>query len=408
MSGSQYQSFNCYEVLSVSPKANPQEIKVAFRAASKKSHPDLGGSEEAQKKVNIAYEVLSDPVQKISHDTHWGVFSKKGSSKSKKTKKSYRKEKKSANTNHQAHREKKYYGEDYLSSFKTRFFEELEEEKDQLKFFLEKRVKEYQKRFVKDFHEGKKSIAKSFLYGTAFTVAGYYTAFPLLYLGTAFNTFAFFSNLYGVEVNRRRFSIFNYKSKENIFLYAKQSAEEDTKDEIENLDKGWEKIAFLSSLLLRESGFDDSEEQVARRITATLFLMGYIPSEYYRDSRILVFSDGKDKLVVRFRHRAGQATNINYVEKLYQTMKFLKTTKGFIFCSPGLSGNASKYAKRAGVKDYSLEMMNEWIENVLVSDYDGPEGKIIDSLDVLNKFIGRISATISYGGRYYRRRSRRY
>ena len=50
-----------YNVLGVSKSASNEEIKKTYRKMSLKHHPDRkGGSEEAFKKINEAYEVLSE------------------------------------------------------------------------------------------------------------------------------------------------------------------------------------------------------------------------------------------------------------------------------------------------------------------------------------------------------------
>ncbi|WP_313813582.1 J domain-containing protein [Glutamicibacter sp.] len=49
-----------YEILGVSPAASMEEIKVAYRKAARATHPDLGGSEDAFKDVQRAYQMLSD------------------------------------------------------------------------------------------------------------------------------------------------------------------------------------------------------------------------------------------------------------------------------------------------------------------------------------------------------------
>jgi hypothetical protein len=45
-----------YRELGVKPNASPEEIKKAWKKASRKAHPDMGGSTEKQQKVNAAYE----------------------------------------------------------------------------------------------------------------------------------------------------------------------------------------------------------------------------------------------------------------------------------------------------------------------------------------------------------------
>ena len=57
-----------YEVLGITRTATPSEIKSAYRQKAKQHHPDLGGSEEAIKRVNLAWEVLGDPAKKQNYD----------------------------------------------------------------------------------------------------------------------------------------------------------------------------------------------------------------------------------------------------------------------------------------------------------------------------------------------------
>ena len=57
-----------YGILGIKNTASKEEIKKAYRKASLKHHPDRGGNAEEFKKVNRAYEVLSDPMKKRDYD----------------------------------------------------------------------------------------------------------------------------------------------------------------------------------------------------------------------------------------------------------------------------------------------------------------------------------------------------
>jgi len=48
------------EILRVDPDADDEEIKQAYRDRVKETHPDLGGSEEAFKRVERAYQALTE------------------------------------------------------------------------------------------------------------------------------------------------------------------------------------------------------------------------------------------------------------------------------------------------------------------------------------------------------------
>lgn len=62
---------NPYEVLGVSPDADFETIKSAYRKLAKETHPDINketGAEERFKNVNQAWEILSDPIKKGRFD----------------------------------------------------------------------------------------------------------------------------------------------------------------------------------------------------------------------------------------------------------------------------------------------------------------------------------------------------
>jgi len=57
-----------YKILNVNKQASSDEIRKAYRKKSLKHHPDRGGDEEEFKKLNRAFEILSDPQKKNEYD----------------------------------------------------------------------------------------------------------------------------------------------------------------------------------------------------------------------------------------------------------------------------------------------------------------------------------------------------
>lgn len=62
-----------YDELGVPRTATGQEIRVAYRRAAKRAHPDTGGSRSAFEQVNAAYRVLSDPARRQAYDQWLGA-----------------------------------------------------------------------------------------------------------------------------------------------------------------------------------------------------------------------------------------------------------------------------------------------------------------------------------------------
>lgn len=65
---------NYYDILEVSPKASRQIIDKAYKVLAKKYHPDANSedkkewAEEKFKKINEAYEVISDEQKRVEYD----------------------------------------------------------------------------------------------------------------------------------------------------------------------------------------------------------------------------------------------------------------------------------------------------------------------------------------------------
>jgi len=58
-----------YKILEVDRSADQDTIKKAYKKKAMKHHPDKGGDEAQFKKINEAFQVLSDPTKKQNYDT---------------------------------------------------------------------------------------------------------------------------------------------------------------------------------------------------------------------------------------------------------------------------------------------------------------------------------------------------
>lgn len=59
-----------YQVLGVGETASASEIRLAYRAAARTSHPDAGGSEAAMQELNVAWNALRDPGRRAAYDAY--------------------------------------------------------------------------------------------------------------------------------------------------------------------------------------------------------------------------------------------------------------------------------------------------------------------------------------------------
>lgn len=57
-----------YEVLGISENASEEEVKQEYRRLAKAAHPDTAGDPATFRRITEAYDVLSDPAQRVAYD----------------------------------------------------------------------------------------------------------------------------------------------------------------------------------------------------------------------------------------------------------------------------------------------------------------------------------------------------
>lgn len=109
---------NYYEILEIKEFASQEVIKAAYKALAKKYHPDNAMNEAFKQymiEINEAYQVLSDPAQKIKYDEYLREYLKED----KDDEKNKEEIKKDSNVENTPQKKGK--------SFLVRFFEEMGE-----------------------------------------------------------------------------------------------------------------------------------------------------------------------------------------------------------------------------------------------------------------------------------------
>jgi hypothetical protein len=391
MSREQYKAFNCYSVLGVAATATPGEIRRAWVKRSRRSHPDRGGSHDEQTRINVAYEVLSDPIARQAHNIYWNLFGRYGFPRSDPFAEANRRGRAASNNNAFAHWQKS--GAGVLLRFRERLDQAVKKEKAETWAGLDQLMRAKEKEFLTAF--GRTRVQALWMMFGMIMVMPLALELPVFWLAVAALAGFCFPKLIGVDIGGKIFSIFDLDAEENLRQHAASRAHAECKRKAKSFEKHASSCATFVEILTRPSTYDDSEIQVARRLAGCMFLTGYMPVHFDLTTRTLLCSDGDEKILVRFRHRTGNASNRAYVEKLVMLAKKHGATKAVIFSSPGFSQNATAYADNNAVKYYSLDSMNVWIDEIISSNYAGPAGDILKNTDRLSQFLITISPRVA-------------
>ena len=420
---------NCYKVLRVDPEASPSEISAAYRSRSKESHPDVGGSHEAQVQVNLAYEVLSDPVQRQQHDKYWAVWSEA----TRMSEASWRPRRRAAHwpasshgpatasavgdqwtrsapppPRHEQHTPPPRPPRSPFESLYQRVQAQVDREAQAILAERPRLHAERASSFANRFEAARSSRSSLLAFAVLASLAamvGSIAGVHWVWILAMLTWVALANSSGSVVLGATNIGLRDTRWREKAVAAAAADVDRELNKGIELLRTNLGNVASLQALLSRSSTFDDSEEQVARRIAGALFLMGYQPLTYDPDGRMLLFSAGEEKILVRYRHRSGAETNISYVKRMANSMRVLGVARGYLFCTPGLSANGAKLARQCRITWYSLETMNRWVQETCSSSYAGPAGDILSALSNLLSFLGRISISIPQrASSTYRRR----
>lgn len=399
-----YQQFNCYEVLGADARSGPLEIKNAFKQASLRHHPDrAGGSHEAMIRVNLAYAVLSDPISRHAHDLHWnarardrfGTPRSKGS-ESRSTASARGSESPRKPRAAESARPHSSSSRDPLVGLKRRIIRCVGEKKYEIRAQESRRAQDTFRRFEAEWTRARYFTVA--LMAMAVTTTSIAIKFPV---ALGFSAFLFWLSAKrlsaGTPVGGKSFNAIRM-DRESLIHHATSTARRSCQAEESALDTHFSQLSDLGVLLTQPSTLDESEVQVARRLVVAFFVVGYMPSHYDMPQRMIAFTDGEQAILVRFRHRDGASTNVKYVEKLARSMRTVNAMRGYVFASTGLSGNAARLADSQGIKWYTLETMNQWIQGIAESDYEGPAGDLLANLTKLQQFIDSLARALPSGG----------
>ena len=428
MAAEAWQRFDCYKVLGVHVAAAPVEIRKAYYRASREAHPDRGGSHEGQVRVNLAYEVLSDPVARQAHDLFWYRFrapvvvGPEAPGRPRPSGTSPEQPGAAEPLEALLRRVGEALGHDGRAFRSTPGSPPSTAparaaagqsggrptvaagRRDATAAAPRPRREDRGRRWT---FAGASALSGLALGGTLsdLVLGGSLPILHTLWLGAGAGWIAFTATGLRRRRNGRGGATDGAESESGrkgpgpaagAAVQRAEDARRDAAREVHDPRLGpyARGIAFLSGLLIRPTELDDSEDQLARRITAALFVMGYKPLGYDRRYRLLLFTDDEERLLIRFRHRTGAAIKVTFVQGMVDAMEYTGAPKGILFCSTGLSGNGAALASERGIKWYTLARMNEWIESVIRARYSGPPGDILVLLEHIVTFVSQLSTPL--------------
>ncbi|HOT44885.1 MAG TPA: DnaJ domain-containing protein [Spirochaetota bacterium] len=360
-----------YELLGISRESSLREIKTAFRKISLTTHPDRGGSNEAQALINHAYEILSDPARRRRYDGALSATAGKSAVRQQRSgqagewEKSFRKHGKTKNIRDRVREEVNRRSEEIRAGFTGSVDAEFADACGS--------YKKIRGRFIMAAVSAGVFLASGFLY-------------PFLWAGAAAAGYALYRHArFGAGDDA--FFILNPEWRPILKRRARKKAALEAEASRARLEELPETVDRLFAVLRRASVARDDEGTVFYRIMVHFFMLGYGPFSHDAGERIAVVSSGDERIAVRYRHRTGATANAAFVKRLRNYMEENHIRKGFLYASPGLSKNAARLAGSFGIVHYTTGDLNAWISGTPSGHYPGPAGDIIEQIDSFMKFL---------------------
>lgn len=382
MSQKPWMEFDCYQALGVSFDATPEALRLAYRDASRRAHPDRGGSHEAQVKVNLAFEILSHTESRAAHDRYWGV----GIEKERAIEPRFSDGVAVVNLwSGPGARERKLSDSSGSSGMARRIKARVEQDRSRITLDRENR----QLTLVGLFHKRLQRARLEALVATTGVVVFSLVSliYPLLWLATVGFAVALAQRLRGATYEGLRISAAQLDAYQRLEKHAAKLARASVAHDRACLQLHLDALSHLARLVLTPSEPDDTETQLVRRTVAALFIQGYLPRTWDAESHVLLCDGDGDRVIAHIRHRPGPAFSAPSLEKFLRTKTAHNASIGYIYHRSGLSKAATERADANGVRWLSLSDYNRWVREVWSSAQSGPTGDILQRLAELQLFL---------------------
>lgn len=361
-----HQDPDYYALLGVGRGSSLQEIRAAYRKLSMKTHPDRGGSNEAQARINHAYEILSDPKRRRRYDRELTLRDEavRGSGGGVRQGKPARREA----------WEKSLYRKKGAPGFTDRVRKEFTAKSEEIKAGRGARAEALFRESSVSFRTMRRRCVASAAAACAFGAAG--CMHPALWAGTAVSLWA---AVRFARYGRGGNALFVLNPEWEYLLRRQSRAQADLEAVAGHarLEKLAEAADRLIAQARKRTGGADGEGTVLGRITAHFFLLGFVPVSHDADERVVLLDNGRETMAVRYRHRRGSPVNAAFIKRFCNYMKDNAVQRGFVYAGPGLSANAAGLADSFGILHYSSRDLNAWLCSMTSRRYAGPRGDII-------------------------------
>ncbi|MBB6051647.1 DnaJ domain-containing protein [Armatimonas rosea] len=377
--------FNCYDVLKVAPGASETEIRTAFKQASRRAHPDRGGSHDAQVQVNLAYEVLSNTETRAKHDRHW----KLGAHAAGPILPFF--------TGDEAVRNlwtgvggssRKLADGKGSSGVVRRVKERINRDRDRITLDRENRkailVAEFEKKLQKARLETgvlALAIGLSVLVGSVYTFG---------FLGVAGFGALLARRLGGVLVHPEtdlKLAVLDPLAKKHLDEAAERLSQESVARDRERLEVHFAALEQLGKLVTTTTKATDSEGQVLRRLLAVLFILGLMPTRHDSAAQRVILQGEGEWAALFYRHAGTQQLATATVEKIIAARASVNAQAAFLYNLGGLSQKAAERAESAYIRWVGMRELNTWARQVWTSENGGPSGDILQRLAEFKAFL---------------------
>jgi curved DNA-binding protein CbpA len=383
-------TFNCYEVLEVPVGVSDEEIRAAFKHASRRAHPDLGGSHEAQVRVNIAYEVLSNAELRGKHDRHW----KLGTSATGPIVPFFTGEEALRNLWTGVGGSSRKLADGKTSSgLVRRVKDRITRDRDRITLDRESRKSACVDEFTKKLLKARLEAAVILL---AMGLAGLVgVLYPVAFLGTLGGGALLVPRLRGVNFgvgNELSVALLDPLAGRRIQELAERLSQESVARDRERLEVHFAALEQLGKLVTTSTKAADTENQVLRRLLATLFVLGLMPTRHDASAKRVVLQGEGEWAALFYQHGVNQPLALATVERILDARAAVGAQAAFLYNQGGLSEKAAECADSAYVRWVGIRELNAWAKQVWTSENGGPSGDILQRLAEFKSFLDTLPA----------------